>query len=65
MFKIDNNKIVRSNSCKVDKTVIDLSKSYKSKNNKSKKSMHISNIKAIEKLIFLTLNVKKTFNHLR
>ena len=37
----------------------------KLKNNKSKKLMYISNIRAIGKFIFLTTNTKKVFNYLR
>ena len=64
-LKIDDNKIVRVDTNKADKMIKNLLKSKKLKNNKSKNLMHISNNKAIKKLIFLILNIKKTFNLLK
>ena len=62
VFKISNNKIIRGGNSKANKIVVNLS--IKLKNNKSKKLINISNIKAIRKHIFLTLNIKKFFNYL-
>ena len=45
---------------KANKTVVN---SFK--NNKSRNLMHISNIGAMEKSIFLTLKVKKIFKYLK
>ena len=59
-FRASNDEIVGGGS-RVDKTVVDLSKS---KNEKSKKSMYMPNIGATEKSNFLTSNAKKAFNHL-
>ena len=57
-----NNEVVESADSKTNKKIID---SFKSKNNKSEKLTHMPNIEAIKKLIFLTLDAKKTFNYLR
>ena len=45
---------------RTNKTILNLSK-----NNKSRNSIYVPNIKAIKELIFLILNTKKTFNHLK
>ena len=62
-FRADNNKIVKNNSSKTNKIVVNLFN--KSKNNKSRSLMHIPNIKAMKKPIFFTFNAKKTFNCLK
>ena len=54
-----NNEVVRGGSGRADETVLDLSK-----NEKSRKSMRVPNIGAMEEPNFLTLNAKKVFNHL-
>ena len=61
-FKAGNDEVVRSGGGRIDETVVD---SSKSKNKKSKKLTCISNIGAIKKSNFLTLDAKKAFNHLR
>ena len=61
-FRAGNNKVIGSDGGRADETVVDLSKS---KNEKSSKSTHMPNIRAIEKPNFLTSNTKKAFNHLR
>ena len=63
MFNTSSNKIVRNNSNKTNKTVLNLFKRLK--NNKSRNSIYMPNIKAIGKLIFLNPNTKKTFNPLK
>lgn len=45
--------------------IVNLLKFKKLKNNKPENLTPISNIKAIEKSIFLTFNVKKVFNYLK
>lgn len=50
---------------RADEMVKKLSKSKRSKNDKSKILTHISDIRVTAKPIFLTLIVKKVFNHLR
>ena len=62
-FKVDDNEIVDDSDGKTNKMVMIFS--YISKNNKFRKLIHISNIRAIRKPIFLTLNAKKTYNHLK
>ena len=59
-FEINNNKIVRGDGGRADKTVVNLSK-----NKKSKKLTHVPNIGAMGEPNFLTLNAKKVFNYLR
>lgn len=62
-FKADNNEIVRSsNSRKVDRMVVNLSKF---KNLKNAKFKICTNIGAIKEFIFLIFNTKKTFNCLK
>ena len=61
-FKTDNNEVVKGGGGKADEMVVD---SSKSKKNKSKKLTCIPNIRTMEKLIFLTPNIKKTFNYLK
>ena len=58
-FRIDNKRIIEVDN-KTNKIAIN---SFK--NNNFKKLLHMPNIKAIKKLILLTFNAKKTFNHLR
>ena len=60
-FRAGNNKVVESGN-RVNKTIVDLSKS---KNEKSRKLTYMLNIKAIRKPNFLTPNAKKTLNYLR
>ena len=60
-FIADNNKFVGGgDSGRADKTVMNLSK-----NEKSKKSTCVLNIRAIGEPNFLTSNAKKVFNYLR
>ena len=59
-FKASNNKVVGGGESRADKTVVNLSK-----NEKSRKSTHMLNIRAMGKLKFLTFNAKKAFNHLQ
>ena len=59
-FRTDNNKVVRGGGSRADETVVNLSK-----NEKSKKSMRVPNVEAMEEFNFLTLDAKKAFNHLR
>ena len=61
----NNNKIVKGNSNRANKIFVDLFKSNKLKNNKSKKLIYISNIRVMRKIIFLILNVKEFFNCLK
>ena len=58
-FKVDDNKIVGSSSNRINKM---FGNSFK--NNKLRDLMHVPNIKAIKKPIFLTPNAKKVFNQL-
>ena len=58
VFRAGNNKIVRSDGSRVDKTVVD---SSKSKNKKSWKLIYMPNIGAIEEPIFLISNAIKVF----
>ena len=59
-MKIDNNKVIDSRgSDKANETVANLFN--KLKNNKSKKLIHMPNIKAKKKPIFLIPNAKKVF----
>ena len=58
-FRADNNKIVSDSGGRANETVMNLSK-----NNKSRNSTHMPNIRAIKKPIFLTFNTKKVFNYL-
>ena len=60
MFKANNNKVVDNGGGSANKTVINLSKS-----NKSRNLSHIPNIGAIKESIFLTFNAKKAFNYLK
>ena len=60
VLKTKDDKVVGNSSNKTNETVINLSK-----NNQSRNLMHVLNIGAIEKLIFLTLNAKKALNYLR
>ena len=59
MFRIDDNELIKVVD-KFNKTVINSSKS-----NKSWNFIYISNIRATQKPIFLTSNVKKVFNNLK
>ena len=59
-FKANNNKIVWADNSRTNKIVMNLSK-----NDKSKNLTQMPNIGAMKKLIFLTLDTKKIFNHLK
>ena len=59
MFKPDNNKIVEI-SGRANETVANLSK-----NNKSRKSIQVPNIRTIRESNLITPNPKKTFNYLQ
>ena len=59
-FKVDDNKVVNNDTDRANKTIVNMSK-----NNKSKKLMHLPNIGAMVELNFLTSNAKKVFNHLQ
>ena len=59
-FKTDNNEVVRVDSSRANKIVVDLSN--KSENNKSRNLIYVINIRATGKLIFLISNIKKVFN---
>ena len=61
-FRAGNNEVVGGDGNRADKTVVD---SFTSKNKKSRKLTHISNIGAKREPNFLTPDAKKTFNHLR
>ena len=63
VFRANNYKVVRNNSSRANKMVVDLFN--KLKNNKSRNLTYILNIRAIKKLIFLIPNTKKAFNHLK
>ena len=60
----NKNKTINNNSKKANKTVRILFESKKSKNQKFENLIYISNIKIIEKFIFIIFNTKKTFNYL-
>ena len=60
MLKADSNKVVCSGSNRANETVVNLSK-----NNKSRKSIHMPNIEVIRESNFLTPDAKKVFNQLR
>ena len=59
-FRADDNEVVCSGGGKANETVMN-----SSKNNKSKNSTRVPNIKATGEPNFLTPNAKKAFNHLR
>ena len=61
-FRAGNDAVVGGGSDRADETVVDLSKS---KNEKSRKLMHVSNVGAIGEPNFLTPDAKKAFNHLQ
>ena len=61
-FRADNDEVVGNDGGRANKTVVDLSKS---KNEKSRKSTRMPNIKATREPNFLTPNAKKALNHLR
>ena len=60
IFKANNNKSINSSDSKINETVINLFK-----NNKSRKSIYVPNIRIIRKLIFLIFDAKKIFNYLQ
>ena len=59
-FGVDDNKVVSGGDGKTNGMVVNLSK-----NKKSKKLTHVSNIGATRKPNFLIPDTKKAFNHLR
>ena len=59
-FKAGKNKVLSNSNGKTYKIVVNLSK-----NNKSRKLTHVTNIKTTEKPNLLTPNNKKTFNQLQ
>ena len=61
-FRASNNEVIEGGGSKADETVVNLSKS---KNEKSKKSIHMPNIGAIEEPNFLTSDAKKAINYLQ
>ena len=63
-LRVNDNGVVGVVS-RVDEMFENLFKSKKLKNDKSEISTHFSDIRAIGEPIFLTLNVKKTFNLLK
>ena len=58
-IRYNDNEVVKVGS-KANKIVVNLFK-----NNKSRKLTHMLYIRATKKLIFLTSNAKKAFNHLK
>ena len=54
-LKVDDNEIIGNDSNKTNKIIVNLSKNL----------MYVSNIRAIGKPLFLTLNAKKNFNYLK
>ena len=63
-FRVDGNEVVGVGG-RANKTVKDSSKSKKLKNEKSEIWTRFSDIEATEELMFLTLDARKIFNHLR
>lgn len=61
-FGANDNKVVKNSISEANKTIKNLFKSTKSKINKSK---NFTNIYAIEKTIFPTLNTRIAFNYLK
>ena len=59
-FRAGNDKVVGGGGGRAGETVVNLSK-----NEKSRKSTYMPNIKATGESNFLTPNVKKAFNHLQ
>lgn len=57
-----NNKVIWYNINKADKMIIDLFKSKKPKNIRSKIQTYV---RAAKKLMFLIFSAKKTFNYLK
>ena len=57
-FRANNNKVVEISGSRANKIIVNLSK-----NNKSRNSTHLLNIKAMKEYIFLTFNVRKAFNY--
>ena len=65
VFRADINEVVGGGGGRADETVRNLSKSKKSKNNKSENSTRVPNIGATEEPTFLTSDTRKAFNFLR
>lgn len=65
IFKAGKNEVLRGSSGKANKTIRNLSKSKKLKNNKFRNTIHVLNIGATRKPTFLTSNAKKTYNCLK
>ena len=61
-FKAGNNEVVGGSDDRADETVVD---SSTSKNEKSRKSTRVPNIRATGEPNFLTLDAKEIFNHLK
>lgn len=61
-IKINNNKVIKDN---INRIIKNLFKFKKSKNNKFKNLLYISNIRTVEKFIFLISNFKKFLNFLK
>ena len=59
VFKTNDNKVFDCDSNRANRTIINLSK-----NEKSKKLMHVLNIGAMKEPNFLIPNAKKVFNYL-
>ena len=59
-FEANNNKLIRSDGSKINKTVENFSK-----NNKFRNSIYLAKIGFIEEPILLIFNAKKTSNHLK
>ena len=62
-FKIGNNEVFESGSCKANKMVVNLSN--KLQNDKSKNLTPVPNIKTTRKPTFQIFDIKKTFNCLK
>ena len=60
IFRADNDEIVKDGGGRANETIVDLSK-----NEKSRKSTRMPNIRATRKSNFLTPDAKKAFNYLR
>ena len=63
-FKTDNNKIIEGDANKVNKTVINIFKFKKLKNDNFRNLIYMLIIKALKKPIYLTFSIKKIFNYL-
>ena len=59
-LKTNDNEIVGSDSSRTNKKIVN-----SSQNNKSRNLIYVLNIRVTEKLIFLILDAKQTFNYLK